>query len=81
VGYTHASPTLLSVRGSDWAGNYHQIFVSGGNIGHATPNPYPFIVNAYRPLWWVSEHTPLRQPMRAYGDWWVNEGMTCFPMD
>jgi hypothetical protein len=68
-GSSSSAPTWMNVRHHDWAGN--SSFAMNGGRYRERRDPHPYLVNAYRPLWWAAEHTRLGQQLNRYCDWWL----------
>ncbi len=73
---SHASTWTLGV-----AGALVLYVLSFGPVAFVIIKMDPGFTAAARPKWWtyfyapviwLDDHTPLKKPLDAYGDWWVN---------
>ncbi len=78
-GSSSSAPTWMNVRHHDWAGN--SSFMMNGYRYRERRDPHPYLVNAYRPLWWAAEHTRLEQLLTRYCDWWLELKKASIPME
>jgi hypothetical protein len=78
-GMRSSAPIHDNIMLHDWAGN--SSFEINGGRARERRNPYPILVNAYRPLWWMADHTSLSRPLARYCDWWLGLREATIPME
>ena len=76
-GMRSSAPIGDNVMHHDWEGN--SSFYMHGYRARERRNPHPFLVNLYRPLWWMADHLHLTLPFAQYCNWWLGEA--AIPME